>query len=192
MQLRAGATLAVIDMQNVFADPASDWCTPGFAELLQPIAELVAAFGARTVFTRFIAPQRPIGAWQPYYRQWPFALTPPDSAQYQLVDAFQQPGRTTISSTTFGKWTPELAAAVGDPATGAELVLVGVSTDCCVLSTALAAADAGIRVIVAGDGCAGVDEASHQRALAAMAMYAPLIEVGTVAEVLAARRVAGG
>ena len=40
-----------------------------------------------------------------------------------------------VTTTTFSKWTPELAALV--PA-GARLVLCGVSTDCCVLTTALA------------------------------------------------------
>ena len=52
------------------------------------------------------------------------------------------------------------------------MVLAGVSTDCCVLSTALAAADAGVRVRVVADACAGVSEAGHERALAAMALKA--------------------
>jgi nicotinamidase-related amidase len=37
--------LAVIDMQRVFADPASGWFTPRIAETVGPIKELVAAFG---------------------------------------------------------------------------------------------------------------------------------------------------
>ncbi len=64
-------------------------------------------------------------------------------------------------------------------------MLSGVSTDCCVLSTALAAADAGVAVQVVADACAGVSPADHQRALDAMALYAPLIELTTVDEVLA-------
>ena len=64
------------------------------------------------------------------------------------------------------------------------IVLTGVSTDCCVLSTALAAADAGVAVRVVADACAGASEADHQRALDAMALYAPLITLTTVAEVL--------
>jgi nicotinamidase-related amidase len=57
------------------------------------------------------------------------------------------------------------------------LVLAGVSTDCCVLSTALAAADAGVQVTVVADACAGVDDVAHLRALEAMKLYAPLIDV---------------
>jgi nicotinamidase-related amidase len=63
-------------------------------------------------------------------------------------------------------------------------VLTGVSTDCCVLSTALAAADAGCFVQVVADACAGVTDTDHDRALAAMALYEPLIRVTTVAEIL--------
>jgi nicotinamidase-related amidase len=64
------------------------------------------------------------------------------------------------------------------------MVISGVSTDCCVISTALAASDAGVHVRVAADACAGLSPADHQRALAAMALYAPLIEITTVDDVL--------
>ena len=56
-------------------------------------------------------------------------------------------------------------------------MLAGVSTDCCVLSTALAAADAGCTVEVVADACAGSSDEAHERALAAMALYAPQIIV---------------
>jgi nicotinamidase-related amidase len=65
------------------------------------------------------------------------------------------------------------------------MVLVGVSTDCCVLSTALAAADAGVRVTVVADACAGVSVEDHQRALNAMALYQPLIEIVSSSALLA-------
>jgi nicotinamidase-related amidase len=185
MQLSRSAVLAVIDMQNVFADPGSDWFTPGFSQILQPILELTEAFAGRTVFTRFLAPAEPGGAWRAYYQQWPFALKPAEWAGYRLVDVLDRPGLVTMDTSTFGKWTPRLAELVSDEG---ELVLAGVSTDCCVLSTALAAADAGVRVLVAEQACAGLDTASHQRALAAMRMYAPLIEVVSVDDLVRAAR----
>jgi nicotinamidase-related amidase len=88
--------------------------------------------------------------------------------------------KSTVDATTFGKWTPRLATRVG----GARLVLAGVSTDCCVLSTALAAADAGVSVTVVSDACAGVDDASHAKALDIMRLYGPLVKVATTDEVL--------
>jgi nicotinamidase-related amidase len=179
--------LAVIDMQRVFAEPDSPWFTPRFAQTVAPAGKLLAAFRPRVTFTRFVAPEVPAGAWRRYYQQWPFALQPQDASIYHLVDAFAGEPGPTLDATTFGKWGPELAAKVG----GGRLVLAGVSTDCCVLSTALAAADAGVSVQVAADACAGVDDESHAKALDIMRLYAPLVEVVTVADVLAGVPAAG-
>jgi nicotinamidase-related amidase len=177
----SAATLVVIDMQKIFGDPDSQWCAPRFSEVLDPIDTLVKAFGSRVVFTRFIAPASPVGEWQAYYRCWPFALQPPDAATYQLVDRYAPFSGDTVDATTFSKWGPQLAGRLGsDPA----MVLVGVSTDCCVLSTALAAADAGVAVRVVAEGCTGVDDASHERALDAMRLYAPLVDVIGMSEAI--------
>ncbi|WP_348788597.1 isochorismatase family cysteine hydrolase [Leifsonia sp. NPDC080035] len=167
--------LVVIDMQQVFGDPASEWFTPRFAEAEAVIAGMLPAFGDRVVFTRFVAPERPQGAWVSYYEQWPFALVPDDDPIYDQVLSFRDTGHPVVSAPTFGKWGPQLREAIGD---ADEIVLAGVSTDCCVLSTALAAADAGVRVLVAADACAGLSDEDHRRALDAMALYAPLIEIG--------------
>ena len=175
---RDGRHLAVIDMQHVFADPTSGWATPGFAAIVPTVVELVKACVPEVTFTRFVAPTRPTGAWRAYYDQWPFARQPPDAP---LWDVVAELGRTgpTVDAPTFSKWGPELAARVGT----ATLVLAGVSTDCCVLSTAVAAADAGVAVQVVADACAGIDEASHRKALDLMALYAPLITVVTSTEI---------
>jgi nicotinamidase-related amidase len=165
------AWLTVIDMQRVFAEAGSPWLTPRFAATIEPIQALAAAFGERVTFTRFTAPAVPDGAWRGYYQQWPFALQPPEARIYQLVDDFA-PART-LDATTFGKWGPELAGLIG----ARRLVVAGVSTDCCVLSTALAAADAGVQVQVVADACAGVTDESHEQALSVMALYGPLIEI---------------
>jgi nicotinamidase-related amidase len=169
--------LAVIDMQNVFADPASPWFTPGFADVVEPVGKLVAAFRDVT-FTRFVAPAKPVGAWRLYYERWPFALQPPHAQIYQLVDGFHG---STVDEITFGKWGPALAGRVA----GAEvLVLAGVATDCCVLSTALAAADAGVLTWIVADACAGMTDEAHERALEIARGYRPQIEVKTLDEVL--------
>jgi nicotinamidase-related amidase len=175
----SGAHLVVIDMQRVFGDPDSPWATPRFAEVLDPITQLAKAADAAPTFTRFIAPTQPTGSWTAYYAQWPFALQPADSSPYQLVDEFAPIAGPTVDATTFGKWGPELAARQSDRPT---MVLCGVSTDCCVLSTALAAADAGVHVLVVGDACAGVDDQSHGAALHVMNLYSPLITVVGVDE----------
>jgi nicotinamidase-related amidase len=173
--------LAVIDMQRVFGEPGSPWLAPRFGEIAGPVRSLAAAFRPRVVFTRFVAPAVPQGGWRRYYQQWPFALQPPGAPIYQLAGEFAGEAGPTLDAATFSKWGPALADRIG----GGRLVLAGVSTDCCVLSTALAAADAGTEVQVAADACAGADDESHARALAIMRLYQPLIEVASTAEVLA-------
>lgn len=164
--------LVVVDAQQLFAAPSSPWAAPRFAETVGPVNRLVAAAGGRTVLTRFLAPQQPGGAWADYYERWPFALQPADAAAYALVDEVDHTGHRVVDATTFGKWD------VLQPVTGdAALVLAGVATDCCVIATALAAADAGVAVRVVAPACAGADDASHQRALDLMASFGPLIEV---------------
>lgn len=179
--------LAVIDMQNVFGEPGSEWKTPRFEEVVEPIARLVDAYGPATVFTRFVAPEKPEGSWVPYYEDWPFALQPADAPLWDVWSAYREQaadaardGRV-VSATTFSKWE-QLRPIVGPHG---RLVLCGVSTDCCVLSTALAAADEGIEVRVVEEGCAGVDDESHAAALHVMNLYAPLVKTISLEEGLA-------
>jgi nicotinamidase-related amidase len=171
------AHLVVVDMQHVFGDPDSGWFTPRFAEVRDPIERLVAAHDPHVTFTRFVAPAQPVGAWQAYYAHWPFALQPPDAPLYELVERFA--GRPTLDLTTFGKWGPDLAARVGE-----EMIVAGVSTDCCVISTVLPAADAGARVRVVADACAGASDTTHEQALAVMALYTPLVQITTVDQLM--------
>ena len=135
------------------------------------LAQVVrGAYRPHVVFTRFVAPAVPAGAWRRYYELWPFALQPPDARIYELVDEFAGEPCPTMEATTFGKVGDELNAILG----GGRMVLAGVSTDCCVLSTALAAADDGVEVQVVADACAGIDDESHAKALDVMRLYSPL------------------
>jgi nicotinamidase-related amidase len=54
-----------------------------------------------------------------------------------------------------------------------------VGTECCVLATALAAADAGREVKVVADACAGATRSLHEQALTIMDTMAPLLSVVT-------------
>ncbi|MGY1827359.1 MULTISPECIES: cysteine hydrolase family protein [unclassified Blastococcus] len=171
--------LVVVDLQHVFGEQDSPWTAPRFEEVRPRIRRLVDAFGERVVWTRFVAPAEPVGAWKEYYAKYDFALQPPDAHCYQLVE---DPGtHPVVDATTFGKWGPELAAVVGE----GPLTVAGVATDCCVVSTVLPAADAGVHVRVVTDACAGAGDEEHERALRLMAGYAPLVSFATTDEVLA-------
>jgi nicotinamidase-related amidase len=173
--------LVVVDLQHVFGDEDSPWTAPRFQEVRPRIRRLVEAFCDRVVWTRFVAPAQPVGAWKEYYEQFDFALQPPDARLYRLVE---DPGsHPVVDATTFGKWGPDLVEVVGD----GPLTVVGVATDCCVISTVLPAADAGVPVRVVRDACAGSCDDDHERALRIMGLYAPLVEITTTDEVLAGR-----
>jgi nicotinamidase-related amidase len=173
--------LVVVDMQHVFGDPDSPWTTPRFEEVRPRVRRLVEAFDGRVVHTRFVAPREPAGAWVEYYETFPFALQPPDAELYDLVD---DPGSDEVlDATTFGKWGPDLARITG----AGPLTVVGVATDCCVISTVLPAADAGVPVRVVTDACAGSSDDDHDRALRVMSLYEPIVRLTTADEVLAGR-----
>ncbi|MFY0406715.1 cysteine hydrolase family protein [Solicola sp. PLA-1-18] len=163
--------LVVVDMQEGFR--TGPWATPGFDALVPRVRALVDEHDDRVVFTRFVPLASPQGAWVSYYDEWPFALETPAST-WDVVDGLDAAGRPTVDAPTFGKWGPALLAATGG---SRDVVVCGVSTDCCVLSTVLAAVDDGARAGVVAEACAGVDEASHAAALHVMSLYAPAVRL---------------
>jgi nicotinamidase-related amidase len=167
--------LAVIDMQAFFA-AGSPWEVPGFEHLIEPVDRLAREFGERALFTRFVIPAEPRGSWVRYYRAWPQVLAPDAARLAGLVPPWAAQGRATLDKTTFSKWGPELADMTGD----GDLVVCGVSTECCVLATVLAAVDAGAQVRVIADACAGVTAEAHQQAVSIMAGFAPQLTISTV------------
>lgn len=174
--------LVLIDLQRIFAEPQSPWAAPNFGSALDGCRRLRSHWQGPVVLTRFVLPEQIQGAWQPYYQDWPFATDPANSSLYDLVEGIDTTDVVRIDRPKFGKWDPATAAALPGVT---ELVVGGVSTDCCVLATALAAADDGIGVTVATDACAGATAQDHQRALEAMALFAPMIRQASVQEILA-------
>lgn len=181
--------LLVIDPQNIFASPDSAWGSPFFAEALPRIRALADAFGDRVLVTRWLPTADRSTSWGEYFAAWPFADRPASDALFDLVpEAADLSPVPTLDLPTFGKWGREIEEIIGR---GAHVVLAGVSTDCCVISTALAAADAGARVTVAADACAGSTAENHAAALHVMGLYPPQITVGDTASILAAEGAPG-
>ncbi|WP_406249068.1 cysteine hydrolase family protein [Microbacterium sp. M] len=177
--------LVVIDPQAIFASTGSAWGSPFFGQAMPRIRDLAGAFGEKVLVTRWMPTADRTTSWGDYFAAWPFADQPPTDSLFGLVpEAADLSPHPPLDLPTFGKWGPELEAIVGR---GARVVLAGVSTDCCVVSTALAAADAGAHVTVAADACAGSTAENHAAALQVMALYPPQITVSDTATVLAAR-----
>ena len=175
------AWLVGIDFQRVFGDSSSPWCAPRYAAAAGQARRLAAAHPGRTVLTRFVAPPAPEGAWRPYYADFPWALVGPDDPLYALTDEVADLPARVVTAPTFGKWSVLRDVLDRHP----RLVVAGVATDCCVISTVLAAADAGAEVTVVSDACAGSTEQNQAKALHLMSLYAPLVRLATTDEVLA-------
>lgn len=179
----AAPWLVVVDPQRIFADPASKWSSPFFDQAMERIALLAAHVGPeRTVVTRWLPTADRAGSWGAYFRAWPFADVSAEDPLFDLVGTAQGlSSRPSVDEPTFGKWGGALEGIVGPHP---ELLLTGVSTDCCVLSTALAATDAGAHVRVVTDACAASTGENGTTALQAMSLYAPQIELTTSAQLL--------
>lgn len=176
--------LLVVDAQRIFADPASDWASPFWEGAWERIRELAAAVGPeRTLLTRWLPTADRSTAWGEYFAAWPFADVPATDPLYALVDgAAELSAHPTIDEPSFGKWGPQLAGVVGH---APQLLLTGVSTDCCVITTVLAAADAGAHVTVVADACAASAAENATAALHTMSLFPPQVDLRSTAEVLA-------
>lgn len=184
------ALLVVVDMQRVFAETDSPWCVPDFAGIMSPVEALVGAYGDRVVFTRFVVPAVPEGSWAVYYREWSFMLQPGAEKLLELAPPWAGRDLPVIDKPTFSAYGPQLQEHLGQ---GDTVVLCGVSTECCVLATALDAVDAGISVRIVADACASVTREAHESALlVAQTGFAPMLTITTVEEELRAKRVEGG
>lgn len=181
-ELHPHALLTVIDMQVAFHETGSDWRVPRYAEAEARVSELAEAFGDQVVWTRFVRDPSEKGVWSDYYDRWSSFRVDETSRQWDLT-LEPEPAQPVISLPTFSKWGPELAALTP---TGTPLVVCGVSTDCCVLSTALSAIDAGRPVIVVTDACAAVSDQAQEQAFQLLGLLSPMVTLATTAEVIAA------
>ena len=177
--------LVIIDPQRIFADPASDWGSPMWAGAAAVIGRLAPRFAGRTIVTRWVPPEpgHRVGSWVAYMDAWPFADRPATDPYFDVVAELADIPARRVDAPTFGKWDV-LAPIVGE---GADLVVVGVSTDCCVVSTVLPAADAGATITVVTDGCAGSTPENHASALAVMGLYPPQVRLLDVVQLLHAK-----
>jgi nicotinamidase-related amidase len=159
-----------IDMQRLFA-PEGPWPTPWMPKVLPVISELAGRFPERTVFTRFITPERPEempGMWQRYYSRW--RNTTRDYLDHEMLklvtplDTLSPPG-TVIDKTRYSAFAePHLHAHLMERGTDG-LIITGSETDVCVLATVMGAVDFGYRVIVVRDAVCSSSDDGHEAML---------------------------
>jgi nicotinamidase-related amidase len=159
-----------IDMQRMFAED-TPWHVPWMAQISEEVLEIAGRYPERTIFTRFMPPDRPEempGMWRVYYEKWREmtreALAP------ELIDIVPGlkrlvPPARIFDKQTYSPWTSgrlhELL--MGDRVN--TVVVTGGETDVCVLAAVLGAIDLGYKVIVLKDAvCSGADE-THDASL---------------------------
>ncbi|WP_458760331.1 cysteine hydrolase family protein [Afipia sp. TerB] len=160
-----------IDMQRIFSNDGP-WPTPWMERVLPSVEELVRRAPERTIFTRFITPERAAdmpGTWTRYYEKWRETTRERlDPRLLELMPAltrFVPPAavfdKPVYSAFADGKLVMELRRRRCDT-----LIVSGSETDVCVLSSALAAVDLGYRVIMVSDAVCSSSDESHDALLA--------------------------
>jgi nicotinamidase-related amidase len=151
---------------NGFFRPTARGRRPGWKELVLPVvASLAGRHPERTLFTRFIPPERPDelpGMWQRYYTRWRLATR--EHLDLDLLELMPPlaalcPPAADIDKTRYSGFAePKLLAHLREREADA-LIISGSETDVCVLATVLSAVDLGYRVIVVRDAvCSSSDE----------------------------------
>jgi nicotinamidase-related amidase len=137
-----------VDMQRIFSADGP-WPAPWMERVLPVVATLAGRHPERTVFTRFIPPERPDqmpGMWQRYYTRWRAATR--ECLDLDLLELMPPlatlcPPATVIDKTRYSGFAePKLLAHLREREADA-LIISGSETDVCVLATVLSAVDLG-------------------------------------------------
>lgn len=162
----------IIDMQRVFAEK-TPWQLESFHNLEKPLLTCYDRFDmAHVLFTQFKPPTtEPKNAWSAYYRRYPFCLQPKHRALFALAEPYDNLPGNRHTASTFDKWS-NLPQYIRKRVR--TLYLCGVSTGCCILSTALAAIDAGVQVVVVRDACTALTPQLSTAVERISLNYAPL------------------
>jgi nicotinamidase-related amidase len=159
--------------------------------VLPAVTRLAEARRERTVFTRFVPPERPedaAGAWQRYYAHWRHMTGERlDPRLIQLVPplAALVPPATVIDKAHYSPFKEQAFLRVLRRLGADALIISGGETDVCVLAAVMDAVDAGYRVILAEDALCSVSDESHDAMLRQFgARFSQQTEVAPVEEIL--------
>lgn len=183
-----------VDMQRLFAEKTV-WHTAALPSLIAPIRRLTLLHPGRTVFTRFVTPvtaaEAP-GTWRRYYGHWSSVTL--DRMPADLIDLVPEladlvPPEREIDKLTHSAFTSDAFLEILRRDGTDALVVTGVETDVCVLTTVLDAVDRGIHVVVVTDGVASSVPAAHRATIEHVyPRYDQHLELMTTDEVVAAWR----
>ena len=165
--------LLFIDFQKVF-EKDGYWPIENYQKTLSTALRVKDKISnLKIITTQFIPPDLIKGkGWIEYYKDIPKEMCYKDYSGYKLSD--NVPQENVLTANTFGKWN-EIQKHYKNQFEN--VYIMGVSTDCCVLTTALSAVDSGAKVFVIEDACSAQNQINHDRAIAIMKGYGPNLTV---------------
>lgn len=153
-----------IDMQRIFAED-TPWRVEWMDRITDQVVEIASRHAERTIFTRFIPPERPEdlpGKWQDYYRKWR-SMT----REHLPVDIFGLlrplqdfvPPARLFDKYTYSPWHDGKLHAHLQQKGIDTVVVTGGEADVCVLATVFGAIDYGYGITLIEDAvCSSADQ----------------------------------
>lgn len=179
-----------VDMQRLFSTDGP-WPTPWMDRVLPVVATLAGRYPERTLFTRFIPPERAIdmpGIWQRYYTKWKHATREHlDPTLLELLPPLAElcPPATVIDKRRYSAFMESQLLRELQSRGADGLIVTGSETDVCVLATVLSAVDLGYRVVVVKDAiCSSSDEGHDALMQIYCQRYSEQIEVTDAATIM--------
>jgi len=177
-------------MQNIFA-PGAPWATPWMERVAPVVTALAERFAARTVFTRFITPERPQdlpGAWQRYYCKWQeMTRARIDPELLDLLPSLKRlvPPAAVVDKTRYSAFAASGLSGHLTRRRADTVIVTGSETDVCVLATVLGAVDRGLRVVIVTDAiCSSSDEGHDALLTVYRGRFSEQIETATAEVIL--------
>jgi nicotinamidase-related amidase len=177
-------------MQRIFSSEGP-WATPWMERVLPIVTEIASRFPERTVFTRFITPERPEdmpGAWRPYYEKW--RETTRQYLDPEMLDLMPSlaklaPPAAVIDKTRYSSFVGSGLRAHLEQRSADGLIVTGSETDVCVLATVLDAVDLGYPVLLVRDAICSSSDKGHDALLEVYhRRYSVQIETSDAQEIL--------
>lgn len=157
--------ILVTDMQKVYLK-GQKWACKNINSAAKNIIRILDKCNCEVMFTAFSAPKNPSGQWKVYNRVNTDVNSCPEQSEIigqlkRYTEKYPLIFKDRYSSLS-DKRVSE--AAKNTIKNGGRVVLTGVVSECCVLSTAMSAIDLGCKIIYLKDAVAGSNKKSEKAA----------------------------